>query len=441
MKALSRQLFWRTRLRLTLWYVGVMGTTVLAGGILLYHCLAVTERWWFDRTVEDLAGTLHDYLQPKLAQPGQLTPELAKILLGTGAHNDNLIGVTRLRNYYVRVSDPQGQVLLKSAFQPPGLPTDPAEQRWRTVISADGTRYRQIDDYLHTRDGQIWGYLQLGRSLSESDAHLQRLVWILVLSTPVAMLGVGIAGWWLAEVAMRPIQRSYDQIQRFTADAAHELRTPLSTTRTLAQSALSKAELGDPVDLNTLNVIVRQNERLTNLVADLLLISRLEESDPAFGSFQPCCLNDMISDLQEELAVLAQTHLVKLRLDLPESPIYTDGSEEQLYRLLMNLIANGIQYTPAGGSVIVRLCSAQSKVVFEVEDTGVGIPAEKMPHIYDRFYRVDEARARHSGGSGLGLSIAQAIAQAHHGSIQAQSQSGKGSTFTVTLPKSSAPVK
>ncbi|MDX2272906.1 MAG: two-component system sensor histidine kinase RppB [Cyanobacteriota bacterium] len=430
----TQRLFHQTRWRLTCWYAGVMGATVLAGGILLYHCLAITERWWFDRTVADLAGTLHDYLQPKLDQPGELDPDVAAILLGTEAHNDNLIGVTRLRHYYVRVLDPQGQIVLKSSFQPEGIPASASPERWQTFTAAEGTRYRQIDDYLHTRSGQIWGYLQLGRSLAESDEHLRQLIGILFLSTPLAMGGVAIVGWWLAGVAMQPIRRSYHQMQQFTADAAHELRTPLATSRTLTQNALKACEQGKSMAPETLHGLLRQNERLTHLVTDLLLLSRLDQASPQRGCDQRCCLNDILADLQEELAPLALEHQISLTMELPKSPVHTKGDEDQLYRLFLNLISNGILYTPAGGQVNVTLQTVPHHAVIQVEDTGIGIPPEKLPYLFNRFYRVDQARARHTGGTGLGLSIAQAIAQAHRGEIWVQSQLGQGSTFRVTLP-------
>jgi signal transduction histidine kinase len=412
-----------------------MGLTVLAGGLLLYHCLSIVETWWFDRTIEDLAGTFHDYLQPRLRQPGLVQPEIRAVLSGAGARQTNLLGITRQRDYYIRLTDLKGRTIAASNFQPQGLPASPPEQRWRTLTVTDGTRYRQIDDYLHNRTGQPWGYLQLGRSMVEFDLHRQQLFQLLVLSIPVALLLVGASGWWLAGLAMRPIYRSYSLMEQFTADAAHELRTPLATSRALIQIALSKAQAGKGIGPETLEAMERQNSRLSQLVADLLLLSHADRT-PTPTSTQPCCLNDLLSDLQEELAPLAQSAGVELRLDMANAPpAYVLGNEEQLYRLIANLITNGIQYTPAGGMVTVRLQQTHLSVIVQVKDTGIGIPASALARIFDRFYRVDTARSRHSGGAGLGLSIARAITLVHGGNIQVESHFGKGSCFIVTLPR------
>jgi len=437
----SDQLFRRTRLRLASWYAGVMGLTVLTGGLLLYRCLIVAETKWFDRTVEDLAGTLHDYLQPRLGQPAQVQPEILGVISGVGARQTNLLGVTRQREYYIRLADLKGRTIATSNFQPAGLPTNQTGERWRTLTVPNGNHYRQIDDYLHNRAGQPWGYLQLGRSMTEFDFHRQQLRLILLLGIPGAMLLVGVSGWWLSGLAMRPILRSYQMMEQFTADAAHELRTPLATNRTLVQMALSKALAGKWIAPETLEVMERQNSRLSQLVADLLLLSRTDKIAAPISA-QPCCLNDLLSDLQEELAPLAQAAGVELRLDMPNArQTYVWGNEEQLYRLIANLIANGIQYTPTGGKVTLHLQQMHSSVIVQVEDTGIGIPSVAQPHVFDRFYRVDAARSRHSGGAGLGLSIARAIALVHGGSIQVRSQLGQGSSFTVTLPRFTAPVR
>ncbi len=238
---------------------------------------------------------------------------------------------------------------------------------------------------------------------------------------------------------MRPIYRSYLLLEQFTADAAHELRTPLATNRALVQMALSKAQAGKWIELATLEAMERQNRRLSQLVADLLLLSRTNRTGVPTDA-QPCCLNDLLFDLHEELAPLAQSAGVKLGLEIPHAPrSYVLGNEEQLYRLMVNLITNSIQYTSFGGQVTLHLQQAHFWVIVQVKDTGIGIPTEAQAHVFERFYRVDTARSRHVGGAGLGLSIARAIAQLHGGNIQVQSQLGQGSCFTVTLPKSIAP--
>jgi signal transduction histidine kinase len=418
----EQTLFRRTRLQLTAWYVGVMGATVVAGGILLYHCLVAAERWWFDRSLEALAGTIHDYSQPHFQTGGGLDPDWVAVLEGRGIHEDNLLGVARRSNYYLQVLNAGGDVVAETGTSPP----EDELLRWLTWVDADGIRYRQLQDELHDGDGQVWGRLVLGQSLAESDVHLRVLTWILVFSTPLVVV-VGVAGYGLSGVAMAPIARSYERMRRFTGDAAHELRTPLATSRTL----IHQAQMGQGIPEELIEGMAKQNERLSLLVADLLLLSRLDEGAAVLT--QRCCLNDVLSDVTEELGSLAQG--LRLRLEPPTEHVWVEGIEEQLYRLMTNLITNGIQYTPVGGSVTVWLRATSQQAVIQVADTGVGIPTGELKQIFERFYRVSTARDRRSGGTGLGLAIVQAIVQQHRGGIRVESEVGQGSCFTVTLPR------
>lgn len=181
--------------------------------------------------------------------------------------------------------------------------------------------------------------------------------------------------------------------------------------------------------------INRQNQRLTTLVADLLLLARMERQ--SLPVRQQCCLNDIVSDLVEELASLAIAADVTLTSNIRvDKPLHILGNQEQLYRLVSNLIVNAIHYTPCGGCVTVTLNRSEYQALVQVADTGIGIAPHQLDRIFDRFYRVSSDRSRISGGAGLGLAIAIAIVQAHHGSLQVQSELGKGSTFTIRLPLS-----
>ena len=184
---------------------------------------------------------------------------------------------------------------------------------------------------------------------------------------------------------------------------------------------------------NILSVIERQNGRLSQLVGDLLLLSRLdiETNSP---NFSRCCLNDILSDLVEELAPLALASDISLNLDLKtETRIFVMGNESQLYRLFSNLIANAIQYTNVNETVTVCLTMHDRDAIAQIRDTGIGIAAQDLPHIFDRFYRANCDRSRTTGGSGLGLAIAKAIANKHRCNIQVTSELGKGSKFIVSL--------
>jgi signal transduction histidine kinase len=186
--------------------------------------------------------------------------------------------------------------------------------------------------------------------------------------------------------------------------------------------------------METLKTVNRQNLRLSKLVSDLLLLSRMDQQEV---SLKPglCCLNDIISDVEEEIAGLALASGVNLTTEVRvKQPLKVKGNEEELYRLVFNLVSNGIQYTPAGGEVTLILDASDRYAIIQVQDTGIGIHPQDLNRIFDRFYRVNSDRARHTGGSGLGLAIAQAIAKTHHGNIQVQSELSQGSLFTIRLP-------
>jgi len=266
--------------------------------------------------------------------------------------------------------------------------------------------------------------------------------WIILLSLPITMGLIAVASWWLAGVALKPVQGSYQKIQQFTADAAHELRTPLAATQATTESVLRLPHISDDEARETLQVITRQNHRLTSLVSDLLLLSRLDIQITPIQAF--CCLQDVLSDIEEELAALAIANDIQLRVDQPvEPPITVMGNEAHLYRLILNVVSNALQHTPPGGRVIIRLRQSirttftegeKRQALITVQDTGIGIAPEDQSRIFDRFYRLNKARSRQTGGSGLGLSIALAIAKVHGGDIQVQSQVERGSVFTITLP-------
>jgi signal transduction histidine kinase len=181
----------------------------------------------------------------------------------------------------------------------------------------------------------------------------------------------------------------------------------------------------------------RQVSRFLGMVKDLLLLSRLEQHTLTFQP-QTLCLSDLMFDLVDEFAALAEaSNLALIDQIQTNQPLEIIADEDQIYRLLSNLITNAIRYTPVG-KVTLKLYQERDQAVIQVQDTGIGIDAEDLSHIFDRFYRVNSDRSRNSGGTGLGLAIAKAIVDAHDGSIQVQSRVGSGSTFTVRLPLKSS---
>jgi two-component Ni(II)/redox sensor kinase NrsS len=353
------------------------------------------------------------------------------------------IGISDRRSYYIRLYDHHGTLLAYSPNHPLPLPQTINPAPWQTLQVENGPRYRQFTTILHAahshpESGEIhshgsWGYLQIGRTLAPFDAEVQRLRWILGMGLPLALALVAASSWWLSGLAMQPIYQSYQRQQQFTADAAHELRSPLASLLATVEAILrlppEQAQDIPPM----LQTVERQGRRLSHLIADLLFLASLEQPKTS-QPLQRCCLNDIVADLTEEFSELALMSDLHLSHQIPSPEIYVLGHESQIYRMVSNLIANAIQYTPPGGSVLVSLGTHDRTATVTVKDTGIGIPQTEHRRIFERFYRVDGDRSRRTGGAGLGLAIVQAITHHHQGDVTVTSHPKQGSVFTVKLP-------
>jgi signal transduction histidine kinase len=250
---------------------------------------------------------------------------------------------------------------------------------------------------------------------------------------------VGFSAWWLSGIAIKPLYQAYQQMQQFTADAAHELRTPLAAIQATIDSTLMLPNLSEQETKDTLTTLNRQNKRLSQLVADLLMLSRLDYhltlNSFLFLRKEPVCIQDIINDLAEELSFLAYNSQITLETEIKVThSLDIIGDNEKIYRLLFNIVSNAIQYTPEKGKVTIVLEKNQKFAVIIIKDTGIGIDFKEINLIFNRFYRLDKARSRRQGGSGLGLPIAKAIAQGHHGTIEIHSQIDQGTQVIIKLP-------
>ena len=440
----QNKLFQRTRIRLALWYAIIMGLILTVCGFGLYTTVSHAHSVALDRELEFVANTLHNNLELKLKQPGKISPIVKEVLpnlcvVETGCIWEKSTSQRHIlnaidRGYYVRLFDNSGRLIAVSGSLPQTKTLDLNKKVWQTIEDDTGNFFHQMSLALHTIDNSDWGYLQVGRNIADVNSYMDAVKLSLLVGLPMAMMMVAVASWWLSGYSMRPIYQSYRQIQQFTADAAHELRTPLAATQATIESALLMPDLDIKEAWDILGTIKRQNQRLTSLVVDLLMLSRFDRQSISVQR-ELCSLNDIINDLIEEFAAMAIRANVTLKSEIRvHKDVNIIGDSDQLYRLFSNLIVNAIQYTLPSGEVTVILDSYDPDVEIRVKDTGIGIPKHELSNVFDRFYRVNSDRSRHTGGSGLGLAIAKAIVLSHHGSLDVESEVGKGSIFIVTLP-------
>jgi heavy metal sensor kinase len=321
--------------------------------------------------------------------------------------------------------------------------------------------------------GQAYA-VQVAAPLHEVQEGLQDLIWILLAAAPLVLALASMGGYWMSRRALAPVDaitleakaigadnlsqrlavpntgdelqrlsetlnemigrldEAFQRITRFTADASHELRTPLALMRTTAELAL-RGEQPEQEYRESLQQILSELERTSHLVENLLLIARTD-SGAAQLRTSDMDLTQTVREACLQAMALFQAKRIKFDSELPDHPIAVRGDAQALRRLFLILIDNAVKYTPSDGSVKVSACEVNDTTVVTVTDTGIGVPPEDLPHIFERFYRVDKARSREQGGVGLGLSIAHWIVEAHGGQIQVESDLGRGTAFEVSFP-------
>ena len=318
--------------------------------------------------------------------------------------------------------DDQGDYVLMLPFDP-----EQPTQIQRQPYPARGLTIR-VDDY--SKDIFI-GYVRVSESTHGINETLRSLDIGLVISLSIALALSGLGSLWLTRQAMQPIEQNFQRLQRFTSDAAHELRSPLAAIKTNAAVALKYPEDMRETDAEKFEAIKSAATQLTALTESLLTLARTDR--PTQTSIEMIDLTDLF----ERLIQLYHPQFVASDLQLKtqiNANLYVKGDRIQLNRLFTNLLDNARRYTPSGGTVAVWIKPDGEFITISVEDTGVGIAPEHLEHIFERFWQVDQARSYQVGGFGLGLAIAQTIARNHGGAIAVISELGKGSCFTVRLP-------
>ncbi len=416
-------MFSRSRRNLACWFTWSMGAILIVFAQVLYY-LEVRDRLAsFDSALYDRSRAIASMIESN-QRLIKARPQLDNVFV---LRNRSSMGSELL---YVRWYNPQGKIV-QFTGEPP-LTTVNLKPGFETIAKNPTLSIRQLT--LPVMKGEaLMGYLQVATSLQPFESLSLKLRLFLSFGVPLTLGTISLTGWLLGGMAMQPIRKSYEAQSRFTADASHELRAPLAAMLSNAQVGLLIPGAEGTPQSQRLEKIVSLAKSMTILVNNLLLLARyegklnqksLEEIDLTL------ILQDVVPHYQNQTTQKKLTFLHHI----PPQTIKVKGEAELLRLVFENLLNNAFKYTPEGGKVQLQLETHAGYAVMSVTDTGDGIPAADLPHIFDRFYRVDTARTRKTGGFGLGLAIAQQIIQAHNGDIQATSIVGKGSTFQVKLP-------
>jgi heavy metal sensor kinase len=438
--------------------------------IYLQHLLVVTldqdlldDVEWMSRLIEVERGTAREGVSIQ-----RLSQEVRVRILQHYTTNP--------MNYIVLLTSADGQILYESERQHAKILVGSQVPPGKTVLQTlDTAEYGRLHVAARRSNPFIIQVAYTDKAIQVVLGHLLSIFAVLV---PVVLFISFSGGWLMAGMALRPIgqisrlanritaqnlneripgrevkdelgelittingmierlQSAFEQMKDFSASMAHELKTPLTIMKGEAELALAKPLSGKETQ-RLLTTYLEEVVRMSRIVDDLLTLAKAEAGQISITR-QPVKLDELVQELYEDAVILSTSKQLRVELVKNESAV-VEGDEVRLRQLLRALIANAVQYTDPGGAIRITCRCEQAGVYVDIEDTGIGIPRESLSKIFQRFYRVEEARSRAGGGSGLGLSLAKWIAEAHGGTISVQSTLGKGSRFTVQLPVSQAP--
>ena len=379
---------------------------------------------------------------------------------------------------FIRIIRADGSVLYASgrttSFDPVGLPISIPLGLKTTIIEAkatDGNKWLISTRAFKGNGNQFW--IQTARPLQPIQAILGDVLSSLLLGLPLLVAVVVVGGYFLVGRALAPVAQvanqaelislhklserlpllrtgdeiehlslalnrmivrlaeAFQQNQRFLADASHELRTPLAALRAELESVTEQARQ-QPEVVDRIGSSLEEVDRLSKIVEALFAISRLDAGE-AKEERKKFDLAKLAANTTDQLCLLAEDKGIVISC-VTEHPVNILGDRARIKQVLVNLLDNAIKYTPPKGTVKLRVQTRQNMAVIEVADSGIGIPTAALPHVFERFFRVDEARSRDLGGAGLGLAIVKSICAAHQGRVEASSTPGQGSLFRVELP-------
>lgn len=430
-------LFQGLRIRLTLWYCGVLCAALVLFSLVLYF----GAQYFLINPIEDNAKQHADAHVAQL-----LTPPFPLSACSTfnarGPFGSPPPDMGQSTTELVACFDQNGNLLRNdsTSYLPSGFLTNnlaktvlQTGQENSDFVNAGGSlgqvyRYAEV---IPSSNGPI-GVVMIGETVQQQENALNLLLTLLLSVGGVALLGAGVGGLFLANRALVPARLAWANQQRFIADAAHELRTPLTLMRADAEVLLRGRERLDEEDAALLEDIVTEAHHMSAISSNLLTLARLD-SGTIHREHEVVSLTELAEKAARRVQAMAEQRGITVEVENSGEP-YAIGDPMLLEQALVVVLDNAVKYNRQGGRVTVRVAEQGKQALLEVRDTGIGIDAEHLPHLGERFYRVDKARSREAGGTGLGLSIAHNILVAHEGSLHVSSMPEQGTTVTLTLP-------
>jgi len=460
--------------RLVTWYASLLAILFLLLGTVTFASVANYLQVNLRENQTRRARQIADTLLRNLSGAGEPMLATSVETLYAPEANDRFIRITR-----------DGAAVLFQSGEPRDHGFDPARvtpltarpvaDSWRKVQMPDGAAL-MIAAVDHRAASGTRYLVEVGASTAPIDATITRLLIVLGAGFPIAVLLAVTGGFFLVRRALDPVDRiaqtaeaitqhnlserlpvaeSGDEIERlsislnhminrleeavqsskrFVADASHELRTPLTVMRGELESLMAGREFA-PRIRETLGSMLEEVDRLGAVVEGLLALSRLDAGE-ARSEWVRFDLGELVSNTADQMSLLAEDKDIRVSCDAPRQ-VYIDGDRSRMKQLVVNLLDNAIKYTGNGGTVRLRVGREDGQALFEVSDTGIGIPRDALPHVFERFFRVERSRTREQGGAGLGLSIVKSISAAHGASVDVQSSPEQGSRFSIRLPLAS----
>ena len=394
-------MFTRARIRLTAWYVAALALFLVALGTAVYQLEEHQLRSNIDHGLRVTADRVH--------QEYRKDPQTA-------------LAETYGASYTVSFSD--GSKPLQSGTFTNRISVLAAQAHGSDIRTVERNKVttRIYSELVNRKTGIV---VQVARSMEPEEDALHGLLAFMLLGVAVSTAVAAVGGWFVAGKSLAPVAAAFERQQAFVADASHELRTPLAVIRANAEYLQQvQPESEEAAE------ILAETDRLAALVDALLALARGQGGAPAEGAVD---LGELVSASAQSMQPLAIDRKVALDVEAAAG-LEVRGDPDQLRQLVLILLDNALRYTPEGGRVTVDAHRINGSAVVAVSDTGIGIDAKALEHVFERFYRADEARTRSDGGAGLGLSIAEQLVTGHGGRISAESEPGRGSTFRVSLP-------